>query len=179
MAISDEAGRQAIKVWIEQQHAELDQKSYYQLLGIERGADEQRIVSAYYFMVARFHPDNYVDVLDPDTRTKLVSLYSRLVEGYLVLRNATKREQYAKLLEQGKLRFTVTDERAPRRDPDADVANASARRFFKLGKSALAGGDAKGALMHLKLALSVEPANATILAEIAKAESLVSGKGGK
>src|SRR5215468_10322251 len=123
--IDDRAGRQAIKSWIEQQHAELDQKSYYQLLGIDRNVDEQQIIKAYYFMVARFHPDNYVDSLDESTRAKLVSLYSRLVEGYLVLRNPAKRAQYAKLLDQGRLRFTPSEERAPRR-PEAEVSNASA-----------------------------------------------------
>lgn len=175
--IDDTAARQAIKGWIEQQFDELDQKSYYQLLGIDRGADERQIVNAYYLMVARFHPDNYVDALDGDTRAKLVSLYSRLVEGYIVLRNPQKRALYTKLVEQGKLRFTVAEERAPRRDPDGDIANASARRFFKLGKAALSAGDPKGALMNLKLALSVEPDNAAIQAEIARAEALVGGKG--
>jgi DnaJ-class molecular chaperone len=175
--MDDGAGRKAIKDWIEQQFGELDQKSYYQLLGIERSADERQIVNAYYHMVARFHPDNYVDALDADTRAKLVSLYSRLVEGYLVLRNPQKRSQYGKLVEQGKVRFTLAEERAPRKDPDSDVTNASARRFFKLGKAALAAGDGKGAIMNLKLALSVEPDNAAIQAEIARAETLMGGKG--
>jgi DnaJ-class molecular chaperone len=177
MALDDNAAREAIRGWIEQQFVELDQKSYYQLLGIDRNADERQVVNAYYHMVARFHPDNYVDALDGDTRGKLVTLYSRLVEGYLVLRNPHKRAQYGKLLEQNKLRFTAAEERAPKKDPDGDVVNASARRFFKLGKAALSAGDAKGALMNLKLALSVEPENAAILAEIARAETLVGGKG--
>jgi len=172
MPIDDSAGRSAIRGWIEQQHSELEQKSYYQLLGLERNADEGQIRTAYYHMVARFHPDLYGDILEADTRAKLVTLYSRLVEGYRVLRDAQKREQYGRLLEQGKLRWSVAEERAPRRDADADVTNASAKRFFKLGKAALASGDAKAALMNLKLALSVEPDNAVILAEIAKAEAL-------
>jgi DnaJ-class molecular chaperone len=176
--IDDKAARVAIKAWIEQQFVELDQKSYYQLLGIDRTVEERAIVSAYYHMVARFHPDNYVDSLDPDTRAKLVSLYSRLVEGYLVLRNPGKREQYARLLEQGKLRWSMAEERGPRRDPEGDVISASGKRFFKLGKASLAAGDAKAALMNLKLALSVEPDNAAILAELAKAEALI-GKVGK
>jgi len=171
--IDDRAGRQAIKGWIEHEHAELDQKSYYQLLGLGRDAEEGEIRTAYYKMVARFHPDLYGDILEPDTRAKLVSLYSRLVEGYRVLRDQQRRAQYAKNLDQGRLRFTDKDERAPRRDPEAEVAHPSARRFFKLAKAALAAGDAKGALMNLKLASSVEPDNPVILAEIAKAEALV------
>jgi len=171
-SIDDSAGRLAIKGWIEQQHAELDRKSYYQLLGVDRNAEETEIRTAYYHMVARFHPDLYGDILDPETRAKLVSLYSRLVEGYRVLRDAQRRAQYGKSLEQGRLRFTDKDERAPRRDAEAEVANPAARRFFKLARAALAGGDAKGALMNFKLALSVEPDNPVLLAEIAKVEPL-------
>jgi DnaJ-class molecular chaperone len=171
MAIDDRAGRQAIKGWIEQQFTELDQKSYYQLIGVERTADENQIRVAYYHMVARFHPDLYGDILEAETRAKLVSLYSRLVEGYLVLRDPTKRQQYGKMLDLGKMRFTAAEERAARREPDSDVKNPGARRFFKLGKAALANGDARGAAVNFKLALSVEPDNTLIQGELAKAEA--------
>ncbi len=178
MAFDDKAGRQAIRGWIEQQHAELDQKSYYQLLDIDKNADDNALRMGYYRMVARFHPDQYLDALDDETRAKLVTVYSRVVEGYLVLRDPAKRQQYARLVEQGKLRMTPKDERAPRRDVEAEVSSPSARRFFKLGRAALAAGDVKGALMNLKLALSVEPDNAAIQAEMARAEALGKGKPG-
>jgi curved DNA-binding protein CbpA len=174
--IDDEAGRKAIREWIDQQHAELDQKSYYQLLGIERAASDAEVRTAYYHMVARFHPDLYGDILEKDVRARLVTLYSRLVEGYRVLRDPTKRSQYGRMLEQGKLRWTLEEERAPRRDPESEVMNPNARRFYKLAKAALASGDPKSAAIHLKLALSVDPDNAAIQAELARAEALVKAK---
>jgi DnaJ-class molecular chaperone len=175
--IDDAAGREAIRSWIDQQHAELDQKSYYQLLGVERNAGDNDIRIAYYHMVARFHPDLYGDILETDIRARLVTLYSRLVEGYRVLRDPQKRQQYGKLLEQGKLRWTLEEERSGgRRDPDADVGNPNARRFFKLGKAALASGDFKGAVVNLKLALSVEPDSTVIQAELARADAALKGK---
>jgi curved DNA-binding protein CbpA len=127
-------------------------------------------------MVARFHPDLYGDILDKDLRARLVALYSRLVEGYRVLRDSNKRQQYGKLLEQGRLRWTLEEDRAPRRDSDAEVVNPNARRFYKLGKSALGAGDAKSAIMNLKLALSVEPDSAAIQAELARAEAALKAK---
>lgn len=182
MAIDDAAGRAAIRMWIAEQHEELGRKSYYQLLGVAATATEAEIRTAYYQLVARFHPDLYggaegaSDMLDVETRARLVSLYSRLVEAYRVLRDSGKRTQYARLVEQGKLRFTVEEERAPRRDPDAEVGNPAARRFFKLGRAALGTGDMRGAMMNFKLALSVEPGNALIQSELTKAEALVKGK---
>src|SRR5262245_19410192 len=101
MPIDDAAGRKAIRSWIEQQHSEIDRKSYYQLLGVARDAGERDITTAYYHMVARFHPDLYGDtLLEADVRAKLVTLYSRLVEAYHVLRVPTKRTQYGRMLDK-------------------------------------------------------------------------------
>jgi|SoiMethySBSTD1v2_1073268.scaffolds.fasta_scaffold142599_2 curved DNA-binding protein CbpA len=173
MSIDDERGRQSIRSWIEQQFDELGQKSYYQLLGIERDADERQITTAYYAMVARFHPDLYGDaLLPPDVRSKLVTLYSRLVEGYRVLNEAGRRAQYGRMLERGRLRWSLEDERAPKRDVESEIENPNARRFFKLGRAALATGDGKSAIMNLKLALSCEPSSRPILEELARAEAL-------
>jgi curved DNA-binding protein CbpA len=173
MALDDKASRDAIRSWIVQQHAELDQKSYYQLLGIPRTADEREVRTAYYHMVARFHPDLYGDLLVPDLRAKLVTLYSRLVEGYRILRDPQRRAIYGKMLDQHKLRWSLEAERAPRREPEQDIANPNARRFYKLGRSALLAGDGKSAVVNLRLALSVEPGSDVIQAELARAEAIV------
>jgi curved DNA-binding protein CbpA len=176
--LDDEASKKAIYDWISQFHSELDQKSYYQLLDVERIADDTAVSRAYYRMVARFHPDNYGDnLLPPDIRAKLVTLYSRLVEGYTVLRDPAKRAQYAKMLEQGKLRWSLDDERAQKRDPEAEILNPNARRFYQLGKQALRVNDARSAIMNLKLALSCEPGSEAIQKELARAESMAKGKG--
>lgn len=178
MALGDEASKKAIRTWIDQQYAELDQKSYYQLLGIERTDDDAAVRTAYYNMVARFHPDLYGDVLDADVRSKLVTLYTRLVEGYRILRDSTKRAAYAKLLDQNRLRWSMEDER--KRESEMDIVNPNARRFFNLGRASLASGDAKSAAMNLRLALSVETGAgcAVIQKELTRAEALLSSKGG-
>lgn len=176
-SISDQSARAAIKAWIEQQHQELDRSSYYHLIGVPRDAAEPVIRDAYYRLVARLHPDLYVDTLDKETRAKLVSIYSRIVEAYRVLADGKKRSQYDRLLTQGKLRWSAEEERAPR-DPEAEITNPNAKRFFKLGRSALMAGDGKSAVMNLKFALSAEPASTVIKAELDKAEALLKSRGG-
>lgn len=177
--ITNDSARAAIKAWIEQQHQELDRSSYYHLLKVPRDATEAAIRTAYYALVARLHPDLYVETLDPPTRQKLITIYSRIVEAYRVLVDGHKREQYDRALaqEQGKLRWSAEEERLAnvRKDPDAEIQNPNARRLFKLGRAALAGGDVKGAVMNLKLALSCEPENAFIQGELAKAEAARKG----
>jgi DnaJ-class molecular chaperone len=177
--IDDAAGRRAIRSWIEQQHADLDRRSYFQLLDVARDAGDAEIADGYRRMAGRFHPDLYGDsLLEEDVRAKLVTLYSRLVEAYHVLRDPAKRAAYVKTLEAGRLRFSQEAQRAQaaRRDED-DISNPHARRFFLHARAALAHGDAKAAVMNYRLALSVEPDSALIVAELARAEALYRGKG--
>jgi curved DNA-binding protein CbpA len=176
MGSIDAAGRAAIRAWIDQQHQEMERSSYYHLLGLERNAGDAEIREAYYRQVARFHPDLYGDALAEDTRQKLVSLYSRLVEAYRCLGVGARREKYDRLLAAGKLRFTQEDDR-PRRDPETDLTSPEAKRFFRMARTALLSGDARGAITHLKLALSVEPGSEALRAELARAEAAVKGPG--
>jgi hypothetical protein len=177
--ITDESGKKAIRAWIEQQHQELDRTSYYHLLQIGRDAAAPVVRDSYYRLVARLHPDLYVDTLEAGTRAMLVSIYSRIVEAYRVLSDPKKREQYDRALAAGALRWSPEAERAAqaRRDPEDEIKNPNARRLFKLGRAALLAGDGKGAVMNLKLALSAEPRSDLIRAELAKAEALLRGKG--
>ena len=179
MPIDDAAGRQAIRSWIEQQHADLDRRSYFQLIDVPRDATQAQISDGYRRMAGRFHPDLYGDsLLEEDVRAKLVTLYSRLVEAYHVLRDPVKRAAYVRTLDAGTMRWSQEAARAEasRREED-DIVNPHARRFFLHARAALAGGDARAAVMNFKLALSVEPGSPLISAELAKAEALFKGSG--
>jgi DnaJ-class molecular chaperone len=149
----------------------MERSSYYQLLEVPRDADEGAIREGYYKRVARFHPDLYVSTLDDDTRQKLISMYSRIVEAYQCLINAPKRERYDAMVGRGKLRYSAEDGRAPPSRVEDQIKNENSQRLFKLGVDQLRAGNAKGALMTLKMALSTEPESRLIHAEIAKAEA--------
>jgi curved DNA-binding protein CbpA len=176
MSFQDAGGRAAIRAWIEQQHQEMERSSYYHLLGVERETSEPQIRDAYYRLVARFHPDLYGDALEGETRNKLVSLYSRLVEAYRCLSDLQRRQKYDKQLAAGRVRFSAEDDRAPR-DPEAEIENPNARRFHRLGKAALMAGDARAAVNNLKLALSAEPASEYLREELARAEAMLKRNG--
>src|SRR5262245_28290028 len=178
MPSMDDAGRAAIKTWIDHEWEELPRASYYQILAVARDATEEQVRTAYYHLVARFHPDLYGDALEGETRAKLVSIYSRLVEAYRCLSSGERRVRYDKGLAGGKLRWTSDDEHArtrPGPDVDESITNPKAKQFFRMGRAAIQKGDGKGAVTHLKLALSLEPKNQALLAELARAEALTKG----
>jgi DnaJ-class molecular chaperone len=177
--LSDDKAKAAIRSWIDQQFDELDRSSYYHLLHVEPTAHEPEIRDAYYRLVARLHPDLYVQSLDADTRQKLVSIYSRLVEAYRVLSDGAKREQYDRAMGKGQLRTQPVDERAGRAAAAAQtIDNPNAKRFFKLGQDALRAGNTRGAVQNLRFALSQEPQSELIKSELAKAEELQKRQGG-
>jgi curved DNA-binding protein CbpA len=165
---------------VEQQFTELDRSSYYHLLQVRPDAHLGQIRTAYYALVARLHPDLYVGTLDPPTRAKLISIYSRLVEGYRVLSDGGRRTFYDQGLRGGKLRLLPEDERPAARQRTGStmntgmtmtlIANEHARRFFKLGQDALRSGNRAAAAQNLKLALQAEPGNAIIQALLNEAK---------
>jgi DnaJ-class molecular chaperone len=177
--ITDDKSRSAVREWIRQLHAELDRSSYYHLLQVGEDAHEPKIRDHYYKLVARLHPDLYVETLDHETRALLISVYSRLVEAYRVLSDGGKREQYDRALREGRLRATAKEER-PRSATLPivnELKNENAKKFFKLGQEALRQGNAKAAIQNLKFALSQEPDSAVLKNALDSAEKLAAGSG--
>jgi curved DNA-binding protein CbpA len=177
--ITNAKAQAAIRGWVEQQFTELDRSSYYHLLQVAPNAYFEQIKSAYYTLVARLHPDLYVETLDQPTRGKLISIYSRIVEGYRVLSDGGRRQLYDQGLKQGKLRLTVEDERPSRQRTGATLSTGStmnliknehARRFFKLGQDALRSGNKAAAIQNLNFALSAEPGNELVVALLNEAK---------
>jgi curved DNA-binding protein CbpA len=62
-------------------------KDYYQILGIEVGADKPTIKKAYRKKAFQYHPDKHEDPSDTE-------FFREVQEAYEVLSDATKKEQY-------------------------------------------------------------------------------------
>jgi molecular chaperone DnaJ len=66
----------------------MSKRDYYDVLGVERGADEKDIKKAYRRMAMKYHPDRNPDDKDADTKFKELS------EAYEVLADSQKRAAY-------------------------------------------------------------------------------------
>ena len=66
-------------------------KDYYKVLGVERGASEADIKSAYRKLARKYHPD-----VNPNDK-KAESQFKDINEAYQVLRDPEKRRKYDKL----------------------------------------------------------------------------------
>src|SRR5680860_512146 len=63
-------------------------RDYYEILGVDKGADEKQIKKAYRALAHRFHPD--VNDHDPDTEEK----FKEATEAYEILSDPEKRNIY-------------------------------------------------------------------------------------
>ncbi len=70
-------------------------KDYYQILGVDKGADQEAIKKAYRKMALKYHPDKNKD--DPQAEDK----FKEVNEAYAVLSNPEKRRQYDQFGSEG------------------------------------------------------------------------------
>lgn len=65
-----------------------DKRDYYEVLGVDRGADDATIKKAYRALAKKYHPDTHPDDKDAEAKFKEAS------EAYAVLSDAEKRQKY-------------------------------------------------------------------------------------
>ena len=162
--------RAAVQQFVDRAYGALDQIDYYRVLGVSSAATEQEIRDNYYKLAARLHPDIHGDELDAGFRLRLTTVFSRVVEAYRVLSDQRRRKQYDEALAQGMLRLG-SGMRVKER-VEEQIADAGARRFFLLAQKALETGDARSAIMNLRIASSSEKNNPVIMEALARAEAM-------
>lgn len=147
--------------------ADLDSRSYYQLLGVEPQAEAEAISSAYYLLVKTVHPDRHALETNPDRRKALVRLYARIGEAFRVLRSHERRRMYDAELAAGKKRLDRDAEqrgRAKAAEPDPKTPHG--KMLYDRGRQLIDEGDRKGGRAQLSLAAQFEPNSRVIRAAI-------------
>src|SRR3954452_17778149 len=75
--------------------ATVTKRDYYEVLGVERGADDQTIKSAYRKLALKYHPDRNPGDQEAEERFK------EAAEAYSVLSDTQKRATYDRFGHQG------------------------------------------------------------------------------
>jgi len=99
-------------------HHKLGEMDYFQLLGVDRTADEAEVKKAYLKLARRFHPDLFGRHLEPESKRIVDELFDQLTKAY---RTLTSKEEKAAYTQKGA---------APaRKDEDKDKGKAADVRF--------------------------------------------------
>ncbi len=98
-ALSDPPEVLAMKAQI-RERATARGESYYEVLGVERGATSAQIQAAFFQVAKRFHPDRLGPEFE-DVRELIGRSFSRITEAHQILSEATRRAEYDQVLASG------------------------------------------------------------------------------
>jgi curved DNA-binding protein CbpA len=168
------------------------QLTLYDTLGVERDASDQDIRHAFRQLALKYHPDRFAD----SQRAAAEERFQGITEAFNVLRDPESREKYdkgivqstdgermdskeiarrlaakgAQLMREGKFAEAVENLKMA---IDHDDGNSRAHYFYAQVLRRFTGKE-RDALRHAEKAISLEPGNATMMAEAA-ALSLAAG----
>jgi len=149
----------------------IDRVDYYRLLKLEPGASSDALRSAYHDARRRFHPDAYL-AQGEDVRNAVDLIARRITEGYMVLRDRTRRAAYDTALSSGQVRYNPELEQEKKTEAEAARGTTvNGKRYFTLHLEAERAGDLVKAHAHLKTAVTFEPKNAALKAKLEALEA--------
>lgn len=146
---------------------------YYQLLHLKRGATASEVKAAYHATSRTFHPDANRH-LRPDLQDAVSRIARRVTEAYSVLRDPRRRRVYdERIAAGGGVRMQLAEasaaaERKRLQETGGHARTPQGRQFFQLAQADLRRGDLASAMRNLQTALTFEPGNASIQAELAR-----------
>lgn len=75
-------------------YIDIDNKTHYELLGVDDTADSNTVKKAYYRLAKEYHPDRHHSTTDADLKEKLTAIFDRLSKAYDILKDDKNREEY-------------------------------------------------------------------------------------
>ncbi len=159
----------------------LDQLDYFQLFQLPIGATPREVKDAYYRESRLYHPDRFGLLPDPQLKARLNTIYKRITEAYVVLRDDQKRAKYLSDLagpeRLKKLRYTeasgVEQKAESKKALEEQVGTTpKGRECFKNGLREFEARRYEAALRQFKMALMYEPPNALYKEKVKESEVL-------
>lgn len=165
-----ESDLREVRALVEMRTIGLDDKNHYEVLGVATDAGVDEITRAYDALSLTFHPDR-LRRLDEETRAHGMQFYLRVGQAYRTLRSASARIRYDHALEAGTHAESLTESGAGMlRSLDELSRVPAARKYLSLAQKALASGDRKMAIAHLRFALSLDEGNALVRKKLTEIE---------
>ncbi|MBI5548730.1 MAG: DnaJ domain-containing protein [Deltaproteobacteria bacterium] len=161
-------------------YARLEGIDYFELFRLPRTATLRELKQAYYRESRTFHPDRFSQLSDEAIKERINSVFKRVTEAYVVLRDDKKRAKY--LADIGgpdrakKLRYTEeseTEQKAAAKKALEEVVGTTpkGRECYKNGCKEFEAKRFDKAMQQLKMALMYEPANAKYKDKMKEAEN--------
>ncbi|MGI5862231.1 MAG: J domain-containing protein [Myxococcales bacterium] len=158
----------------------LDSLDYFQVFRLETTATPREIKDAYYRESRIYHPDRFNQLPDEALKEKINTVFKRITEAYVVLRDDAKRAKYISDISgperAKKLRYTEASEAEKKAEQRKAIeeqigTTPKGRECYKLGMQEIDRKRWDAAIRQLKMALMYEPANAKYKEKLKEAEA--------
>ena len=114
---------------------------YFQVLNLSPTASGPHIRASYYGLARALHPDKFFHIPDAETKIAIHTIYKRIVESYMVLKDERKRLKYIANIggadREKKLRFDEQAEAEQREEAKSATKIAKTQQGEKLYQAAL------------------------------------------
>lgn len=148
---------------------ELPKRTHYEVLGVEKGADDKAIRLAFRRMARDFHVDRFARYdLDKDSISAVQSVFVAANKAHEVLTSAEKRKEYDIALEMKATGAKVAGGGGPQLDQMFKAEKLVKDATVQIGR-----GQAEAALERLKAAAPIMPDDPVLKAAMVFAEHLV------
>lgn len=145
--------------------------TFYDLLGVDAGANTESIKAAYFSLVKQFHPDRFHKHENIDLR-RIQAAFSALVRAYETLKDAETRKTYDfRIRKELELAEKRRKEGIADVSPTVDARTEQALDDFETGLAMLMDGETEDATPYLARAAHYKPDNALYRAYYGKALS--------
>jgi len=150
----------------------IDEMDYYQILKVSPDATLNEIKEAYYRETRICHPDNFINLTDPEIKNRIMKVSKLITEAYIVLRDFEKRKRYDTQLKNrdagGGIRFVEDDSKTEEKD---DINSPQAKKLYNQALGEILQNRIQDAIKNLKLALVFEPKSQTIKKKLEEIQS--------
>ena len=166
--------RKAIE--IEVTYELLDELDYYQLLGLERDADQAEIEPAFRSASRTLHPDRVARLGKAQVTRQATTIYRMVNEAYRCLKEPESRSQYDLELAAGNVRISesgMAEAKAAGEaavDPEKAARTEKGAKYWRLALQQWRDEDYKGCVMNIQFALNFERDNEVFKEWLEKAQ---------
>lgn len=113
----------------------IEERNYYELLGVERGASEEEIRASYKELARIFHPDSnfFSDIIADPVDNGEADTFKLITEAYRVLNDTRKRSEYDQTLSPVLREWNEAEEgQSPLQVVPSDFSNVGPQRVSPL-----------------------------------------------
>jgi curved DNA-binding protein CbpA len=157
--------------------------NYYQMLGVGPRAVGRQIRTAYYELVAEYHPDRHRDCPDPAVLAVLAEIFGLLTSAYENLFNPKRRHLYDRTIpsftgvaeseEEEALAALFEESQVDQPPADGHADKPLGWNFYQAAVEAFQSGDYQTADLNFKLATGMEPERPEYREGLAKTREII------